>query len=145
VVENAALLAEAFACSEDAVLADLHGTPAVALQRAAWSYLESGFFSDAERALALAEARGERVAEVARQRVFAAGMSAYLAGRYDLAVDGIASWIDASPSVEELRLASLAASAMAGARKLVAADPGLAARVSEERLRRAAGDSPTNA
>jgi hypothetical protein len=73
----------------------------------------------------------------ARQRAFANGMSAYLVGRYDAALGGIAAWLDATPTGDELRLAPLAASAMAGARKLVAADAALAERVSAlaERLR----------
>jgi hypothetical protein len=137
VVENATQLAEAFASSEDDALADLHGSAVAAWRRAAWSYLESGFFAEASRALAMAEARGDRGPEIARQRAFADGMSAYLAGRYDSALGGIAAWLDAAPAGDELRLAPLAASAMAGARRLVAADTVLAERVSAlaERLR----------
>lgn len=137
VVENSAALAEAFACSEDAALADLHGSAAAAWRRAASSYLDSGFFAEASRALSQAEAHGDRAPEIARQREFATGMSAYLAGRYEDAVGALARWLDAPPGADELRLAPLAASAMAGARKLVAADDALAARASalEERLR----------
>ena len=137
VVENAAPLAEAFASSEDDALADLHGSAAAAWRRAAWSYLESGFFAEASRALAMSEAHGDGGPEIARQRAFADGMSAYLVGRYDAALSGIAAWLDAAPTGDELRLAPLAASAMAGARKLVAADTALAERVSAlaERLR----------
>ncbi len=137
VVENAAQLADAFASGEDASLADLHGSAAAAWRRAAWSYLESGFFAEASRALAMAEARGDRAPELARQRAFADGMSAYLAGRYDAAFAEIAAWLDAKPGGAELRLAPLAASAMAGARKLVASDAALAERATAlaERLR----------
>lgn len=139
-VERAGELADAFACGEDAALAELHGSAAAAWRRAAWSYLESGFFADARRALAMAEERGDRSLELTRLRAFADGMDAYLGGRYDAALDGLAAWIDAKPAAAELRLAPLAASAMAGARKLAAAEPALAARALalEERLRRAA-------
>jgi hypothetical protein len=138
VVENATHLAEAFACSEDAVLADLHGSAAAAWRRAAWSYLESGFFAEASGALAMAQACGDAGPEVARQRAFAEGMGAYLVGRYDAALAGIGAWLDAAPAGDELRLTPFAVSALAGARKLVAADPALAERVSAlaERLRR---------
>ncbi len=137
VVENAARLADAFASSEDAALADLHGSAASAWRRAAWSYLESGFFAETSRALAMAEARGDRAPELARQRAFADGMSAYLAGHYEAAFVGIASWLDAGPVGAELRLVPLAASAMAGARKLVSSDAALAERATTlaERLR----------
>ena len=137
VVESAARLAEAFACSEEQALADVHGSAAAAWRRAAWSYLESGFFAEASRALTSAEARGARGPDLARQRAFADGMSAYLAGRYDAAIGGIAAWIEATPAGDELRLAPLAASAMAGARKLVAGDMALAERAVAlaERLR----------
>ena len=140
VVENTAELAEALEGGEEAVLAELYGSSAAAWRCAAWSYLESGFFADASRALAMAEAGGDGGAAVARQRAFAEGMSAYLAGRYEAALDGIATWLDAAPKGDELRLGQLAASAMAGARKLVAGDTALAARVAalEERLRGAA-------
>jgi hypothetical protein len=144
VAENAAELGEAFGCREDAVLAELHGTPAAAWRRAAWSYLESGFFADASRALALAASHGDRSPECARQRAFADGMRAYLTGRYGEALDGIAAWLEAAPTGDELRLASLAAAAMAGARKLALGDATLAARIAalEERLR-AVSASPT--
>jgi hypothetical protein len=136
-VENAVQLADAFACGEDAALADLHGSASAAWRRAGWSYLESGFFADASRALATATARGDGTAEVRRLRVFADGMCAYLAGRYGDAAGGIAAWLEAGPRGEELRLASVAASALAGARKLAAGDAALAERLAGlgERLR----------
>jgi len=137
VVENAAQLADAFACREDDALADLHGSADSAWRRAAWSYLQSGFFADASRALAMAAARGDSTPELGRQRAFAEGMSAYLAGRYEGAFRGIEAWLDAEPAGDELRLAPLAASAMAGARKLVATDALLTERAAAlaERLR----------
>jgi hypothetical protein len=137
VVENAGALAEAFGCGEDEALERLHGDAASAWRRAAWSYLQSGFFAEASRALAAAAQRGDVSPALARQRTFADGMSAYLAGRYEAALAGIAAWLDAAPEREELRLAPLAASAMAGARKLVGTDAALAARAAAlaERLR----------
>ena len=136
-VENAAQLAKAFACSDDEALADLHGSAREAWRVAAWSYLQSGFFAEASRALAAAEERGDKSRELARQRAFARGMSAYLAGRYDAAIDELGSWADGAPAGDELQLAPLAASAMAGAKKLVAPDAALAQRASalSERLR----------
>lgn len=137
VVENASQLADAFASTEDEALADVHGSAATAWRRAAWSYLQSGFFADATRALAMAAAHGDAAPELARQREFAEGMSAYLAGRYEAALRGLSAWADAKPTGEELRLAAIASSAMGGARKLVAADAVLAERATAlaERLR----------
>ena len=136
-VEHAALLAETFACSEDEALADLYGSAGVAWRRAAWSYLASGFFAETSRALAEAEQRGESPSELARQRAFADGMSAYLAGRYGEAISRISAFADADPSADERRLAPLAASAMARVRQFVAADGALAGRAAllAERLR----------
>jgi len=136
-VENAARLAETFACSEDDALADLHGSARAAWRAAAWSYLQSGFFAEASRALAAAESRGDASRELARQRAFAHGMSAYLAGRYESAIDQLGSWADGTPADDELQLAPLAASAIAGAKQLVAPDVALAQRASalSERLR----------
>lgn len=141
VAEHAAELAEAFGCSEAEALAEIHGSAAAAWRRAAWSYLESGFFADAGRALANSEARGGDGAELSRLRAFAEGMSAYLAGRYEAATLGIAAWIDARPAGDELRLASVAASAMAGARKVASADGTVATHAGEleQRLRAIAG------
>jgi len=136
-VENAGELARAFDRSEDAALADLHGSAGAAWRRAAWSYLASGFFAEATRALAEAERRGERGPELVRQRAFADGMSAYLAGRYDAALSGLEAWVGAQPGGDELRLAALAASAMAGAKKLAASDAALSQRAAQlaDRLR----------
>lgn len=137
VVENASQLADTFASTEDQALADVHGSPSTAWRRAAWSYLQSGFFTDADRALGMAAAYGDTAPELARQREFAEGMSAYLAGRYEAALRGLSAWVDGAPAGEELRLAAIGASAMSGARRLVAADPALAERASAlaERLR----------
>jgi GGDEF domain-containing protein len=128
VVENAAQLAEVFGCSEDEALAELYGNVAAAWRRAAWSYLTSGFFSEATRALSMAAARGDGSPEVERQLAFANGMTAYLAGRYGAAIEGIAAWADAAPPADEVPLASLAASALGGVRKLAAPDTDLAER-----------------
>jgi hypothetical protein len=135
--EHADQLAEAFGCGAAAPVAEVYGRGGGAWRRAAWSYLESGFFADASRALANAQTSGDAGAEAARLRAFSDGMSAYLAGRFDAAVAGIATWLGARPTGDELRLAPLAASAMAGARKVSAADAALATRAGEleERLR----------
>lgn len=142
-VEQSEQLAEAFACSPDEALADLHGSAGAAWRRAAWSYLASGFFAETGRALAEAEKHGEPASELARQRAFADGMSAYLAGDYDAAISRIAAFADAELSAEERRLAPLAASAMTRVRKFVAADAALAERAAglAERLRALSANS----
>jgi hypothetical protein len=141
VVEHAGELAEAFASSAERALADLHGSAGAAWRRAAWSYLESGFFAEATHALDQAERSGESGSELARQRAFAEGMSAYLAGRYEAAIGGLDAWANARPVGGELRLAPLAASAMSGAKKLVAGDAALSQRAAQlaDRLRSLAG------
>jgi hypothetical protein len=140
-VENAAQLAETFGCSEDEALADLQGSARAAWRAAGWSYLRSGFFAEASRALAAAEKHGDASEEIARLRGFSRGMSAYLAGRYESAIAELASWAESGPAGDEQQLAALAASAMAGVKKLVAADAALAQRASAlcERLRALGG------
>ena len=137
VVEHAEELADAFGATASEALADLHGSADAAWRRAAWSYLQSGFFAEASRALAQAEQLGAKTPALSRQRAFADGMSAYLAGRYEAAIQDLDAWAKASPTGEERQLAPLAASAMTGAKKLAASDAALAQRASElaERLR----------
>ncbi len=138
-VEHGPEVAEALGVDTDAALADLHGSAGAVWRRAAWSYLASGFFDDASRALAEAEARGESRGELSRQRAYAEGMSAYLAGRYAQAIASLGAWVAADPPPPERALAPLAAAAMARVKRLVEGDAGVAEQAAAlaERLRRA--------
>lgn len=121
-VENDRAVEDVFGEPIDAVLADLHGSAGLAHARAARSYLESGFFSRALRALDAAASRGERPVEMRRLRSYAQGMQAYLEGRYTEALDALTAWVDAKPHPDELRFAELALAAVSRVGQLVGED-----------------------
>ncbi len=136
-VEQRQALAEVLGGEPDAALAELYGSAGAAWRRAATSYLTSGFFADASGSLAQAAAHGESSAEVARQRAYAEGMSAFLAGRYDDALRGLSVWLDGRPEPSERKLAELAIAASSRIGQLVEGDPALGERAAAvtQRLR----------
>jgi len=90
------------------LLARLHGSVSEARVRAARSYLASGFFAEALRALD--GARGERAAALSS---YAQGMVAYLDGDYPGCVQGLAAW--AGRTAPDPALAAFALSALGSA------------------------------
>jgi tetratricopeptide (TPR) repeat protein len=146
-VSHAEALAEALGETPDAALASLYGTAAAAWQRAAESYLASGFFAEASHALAEATARGADPAVTARKRRYADGMAAYLAGDYARAIDLLSAWADAAPPADELTLVPVAAAALARTPKLAEGDAVAAKRAADlaERLRAALPLRPAEA
>jgi len=96
----------------DAFFAWLHGSAAIGYGVAARSYLDSGFFDEAGRALAQALARDPQRAEWKRAAAYAAGMSSYVRGRYEDSLRHLAEWIEARPEPCEARLARLAHTAI---------------------------------
>ncbi|HXV35644.1 MAG TPA: hypothetical protein VEC18_00755, partial [Myxococcota bacterium] len=79
----------------DALLASIHGDAAAAYVIAGRSYLASGHYEAAHRALAEAIARGGDRDEIAHLSAYARGMSAYLAGQYSESLVGLSEWADA--------------------------------------------------
>jgi hypothetical protein len=136
-VEQRDALAEVLGGSPDGALAALYGSAGAAWRRAATSYLTSGFFTDARGALAEAAAHGDTSADVARQRAYADGMSAFLAGRYDEALRGLSAWLDGRPEPSERKLAELAIAASSRIGQLVEGDAALGERAAAvtQRLR----------
>ena len=108
-------LADVLGTSQQALLAELYGGAAEAWSRAARSFLQSGFFSEARAALEQAARQGPPLPGDAHLLLFAEGMDAYLAGRYADAVTRLGEWFSAVPAaltLPEKALARQAASAL---------------------------------
>jgi len=108
-------LAAVLGSSQEALLGELYGGARQAWSRAARSFLDSGFFSEARSALEQAARLGQPLAGDARLLVFAEGMAAYLEGRYGDAVARLGEWFAAAPverSLSEKAFARQAASAL---------------------------------
>jgi hypothetical protein len=133
-IENADLVDEVFPDGLDALLEQVHGSPGIAFVRAAQSYLESGFFGEARRALVEAMDRDGSREQLSRLLAYAEGMQAYLEGRYDEALDSLSTWVDAQPPREEERFADLAFSAVSRVGQLVDKESGEALRVAAAAL-----------
>jgi hypothetical protein len=78
----------------DALLASIHGDAATAYVIAGRSYLASGHYEAAHRALAEALARGGDRESIAHLSAYARGMSAYLAGQYSESLVGLSEWAE---------------------------------------------------
>jgi hypothetical protein len=123
-IENRDLVGEVFPDGLDALLEQIHGSPGIAFVRAAHSYLESGFFGEARRALVEAMDRDGSREQLSRLLAYAEGMQAYLEGRYGEALDSLSKWVDAVPPREEERFATLAFAAVSRVGQLVDAENG---------------------
>lgn len=99
-IERAPEVEAVFDCDLDALLASLYGSAGAGWTAAARSYLESGYFEEAERALREAGERmgdPERLAPLAD---YARGMAAYLAGEYAESVARLQQWAAAGRAAE---------------------------------------------
>ncbi len=121
-LENAALAEEVLGEPLDDLFQRIHGDATAAYALASRSYLDSGYFVEAERALAEALARDPERSDLRRAAAYAAGMSAYLRGRYAEALRHLDHWVDAEPPADEAGFATLAHSAVAQLGDLVEGD-----------------------
>ena len=138
-IENRELVDEVLPDGLEALLEQIHGSPGIAFARAARSYLESGFFGEARRALVEAMDRVGSREELSRLFSYAKGMQAYLEGHYGEALDSLSKWVDAAPPRDEEGFADLAFAAVSRVGQLVDKESGEALRVAaaelSERLR----------
>jgi tetratricopeptide (TPR) repeat protein len=118
-IEHGELVDEVFPDGLDALLEQIHGSPGIAFVRAAHSYLESGFFEEARRALLEAIERDGSREQLSRLLAYAEGMQAYLQGRYRESLESLSKWVDAAPPREEERFADLALAAVSRLGQLV--------------------------
>jgi tetratricopeptide (TPR) repeat protein len=86
---------EAVFCEDlDALLARVYGDTAAGFAQAGRSYLESGYFEEADRMLAEAVARGGECKALEPLGLYARGMAAYMKGNYTESVAQLERWID---------------------------------------------------
>jgi len=111
-IENARLVEEVFPSGLDALLAEIHGSAAEGFAVAGRSYLDSGHFALARRALSEALRREGHPPGLERLSRYAEGMDHYLSGDYAAAVAALARWVDLEPEPGEGALADLAHTAL---------------------------------
>jgi hypothetical protein len=105
----------------EALLEAIHGDSASGYVIAGRSYLASGHYDAAHRALGEALARGGDCDEVSQLSAYARGMSAYLAGDYRGSLVGLNAWVE-SGSAGDDSLKDLAHAAVASFVRLVEGD-----------------------
>ena len=92
-VENRERVEQIFAEGLDRLLEESHGAAAAGYAFAGRSYLTSGYYAEAEGALAEAAERGGSRAELEPDMAYARGMRAYLNGSYAEAVAQLEGWV----------------------------------------------------
>jgi hypothetical protein len=97
---------------------EIFGSRAGAHERAARSYLESGYFGEAAEAFAAGLAQGGGGAEPSALRDYAEGMQAFLERDYGRAVERLRRWLDA-PVPRDGKLTDLAYTALSRVGPLV--------------------------
>jgi tetratricopeptide (TPR) repeat protein len=118
-LENASLVEEVLGESLDELFAAVHGRAAAGYALAARSYLESGYFDEARRALAEALARNPGDETLRRAAAYADGMSAYLQGRYEDALGQLERWAASDATPEDAPFRELAFAAVSRLGQLV--------------------------
>jgi len=109
-VEQPAIVEAVFGEPLDRVLAEIHGDAAEGYALAARSYLESGYYSTADRTFAEAIERGGARKRLEPLRACAQGMNAYLVGDYRTTLERLRAWSHAGrPGGPELGSLALAA------------------------------------
>ncbi len=93
-IENRELVEAVFATPLDTLLSEIEGGAATGYEVAGRSYLDSGFYRDAENAFEAAIERGGRIEDLDRLPQYARGMAAYLAGDYAECVARLDEWFD---------------------------------------------------
>jgi hypothetical protein len=117
-VEQGGELAGVFGRDLPRLLEEVFGGVAAGYERAARSYLESGYFGEAAEAFATALAEGGGGAEPSALRDYAEGMQAFLERDYARAVERLRRWLDAGAG-RDAKLADLAFTALSRVAPLV--------------------------
>ncbi len=121
-LENASLAEEVLDEPLDALFASIHGDAGGGYALAARSYLESGFFGAARRALAEAIAREPESSELHASAAYAEGMDAWLRGDYEDALEHLARWTGGPPIADDAAFRALALAAVSRLEQLVEGD-----------------------
>jgi hypothetical protein len=93
-VENEEKVQVVFGCSLDHFFGEIEGSAAFGFEAAGRSYLESGFYSEAESALRGCIRRGGEPEILERLVRYAEGMAAYLSGDYARCVASLSEWFE---------------------------------------------------
>lgn len=118
-LENAALAEEVLGEPLDALLDSIHGEAVAGYALAARSYLESGYFDEARHALAEATARDPGRSDLRIDAAYAEGMSAWLHGRYEQALEHLERWAATPPAPADAGFRALALAAVSRLGQLV--------------------------
>jgi hypothetical protein len=117
-VEQGGELAGVFGRDLPTLLTDVFGGVAAGYERAARSYVDSGYFGEAAEAFAVALAAGGGGAEPSALRDYAEGMQAFVERDYGRAVERLRRWLDAG-AARDAKLADLAFTALSRVAPLV--------------------------
>jgi len=104
-IESRDLVDEVFEEGLDALLAHTYGSTADGYSLAGRSYLESGYYKDADRVLSQAAERGGDPGELEPAIAYARGMDAYLRGDYRESIRQLDAWCEGSREPETRLLA----------------------------------------
>jgi hypothetical protein len=100
-IENREQVDEVFGFSLDSLLCEIEGSARAGLELAARSYLDSGFYREAELTFDAAIEAGGEAAELERLSQYARGMAAYLSGNFAECMSRLAEWFDGRATNEE--------------------------------------------
>ena len=132
-VEQGDDLAAVFGRDLSRLLCEVFGSVAAGYERAARSYLSSGYFGEAAQAFGAALAEGGGGPEPSALRDYAEGMQAFLERDYARAVERLRRWLDAA-SERDPKLAGLAFTALSRVAPLVVEERDPALRVAAAQL-----------
>ncbi len=121
-LENASLAQEVLGETIDSLFASIHGDAGAGYALAARSYLESGYFDSARRALAEAIARDPDSPELHASSAYAEGMDAWLRGDYEEALRHLERWTSGPAISNDAAFRTLALSAISRLEQLVEGD-----------------------
>ncbi len=128
-VENAALVEAVFEDGIEGLLEEIHGSAGEGFAQAARSYVASGYFERARRALDEAGRRLDGRSDLDALGAYASGMGAYLDGRRAEALEQLDAWLDGPAEAVEEATANVAhAAALRIAEHAAESEPDLAAR-----------------
>jgi tetratricopeptide (TPR) repeat protein len=111
-LENASFVEQVLGDDLEDFLARIYGETVQGYVLATHSYLASGYFEEATRALNEALRQRPDRDDLKRLAVYAEGMQAYLEARYVDALRDLERWLDAKPVGDELGLARMACAAL---------------------------------
>lgn len=123
-IEHDERVEEVFGESLDSLLREMEGSAATGYAEAGRSYLESGYYDEAEGAFRASIERGGPAAELDPLRAYARGMAAYLSTDFAGCVAALETWARLAEVSAEPRLARLAHAAVSRIETLLSASGG---------------------